>query len=108
MTSKDKIDLEFEKDTLDHTGDIEQIKDPEDKNHFVYMLFVLFGIGALLPWNAILTSMDFFKVKVCISFVKYSLSLMDTDLISSLVSQSTACWLLLLFVTSSTVIVYPT
>ena len=33
---------------------------PEDKNNLVYYIFVLFGIGNLLPWNAVLTALDFF------------------------------------------------
>jgi hypothetical protein len=37
---------------------------PEDKGGIAYLLMVLFGIGALLPWNAILTALDFFGEKV--------------------------------------------
>jgi hypothetical protein len=33
---------------------------PQDKYNLVYYIFVLFGIGALLPWNAVLTGLDFF------------------------------------------------
>ena len=44
--------------------DIPQIKEPEDKGGVAYLLMLLFGIGALLPWNAILTALDFFKEKV--------------------------------------------
>ena len=39
-------------------------REPEDKGKMAYYLMILFGIGALLPWNAILTSLDFFKAKV--------------------------------------------
>lgn len=35
--------------------------EPEDKNNLVYYVFVLFGIGSLLPWNAVLTALDFFS-----------------------------------------------
>lgn len=45
-------------------SDIPDIKLPEDKGHIVYLLMFLFGVGSLLPWNAILTSIDFFKMKV--------------------------------------------
>lgn len=33
---------------------------PEDKGNLVYYMFILFGIGSLLPWNAVLTALDFF------------------------------------------------
>jgi len=42
------------------------IKDqvPEDKNNIAYNLMILFGIASLLPWNAVLTSLDFFEGKM--------------------------------------------
>jgi hypothetical protein len=43
---------------------LKEYKEPEDKNNLVYMLMILFGIGALLPWNAILTALSFFEKKV--------------------------------------------
>lgn len=35
---------------------------PEDKYSLVYYIFILLGIGALLPWNAVLTALDFFAI----------------------------------------------
>jgi len=34
---------------------------PEDKNGIVWMIFFLWGIGTLLPWNAICNEFDFFE-----------------------------------------------
>jgi equilibrative nucleoside transporter 1/2/3 len=35
---------------------------PEDKYNHIWYIFVLFGIGILLPWNAVLTALDFFII----------------------------------------------
>lgn len=40
---------------------------PEDKHGLAYILMILFGIASLLPWNAVLTSLDFFESKVSLS-----------------------------------------
>ena len=37
---------------------------PEDKNNIAYYMVLLFGLGTLLPWNAVLTSLDFFDSKM--------------------------------------------
>ena len=37
---------------------------PKDKNSYAYIIFVIFGIGTLLPWNALLTGFDFFISRV--------------------------------------------
>lgn len=37
---------------------------PEDKHNIAYYLVLLFGLGTLLPWNAVLTSLDFFDSKM--------------------------------------------
>ena len=37
---------------------------PEDHNNIVYAIFLLFGIGILLPWNSVLTAMPFFNSSV--------------------------------------------
>ena len=34
---------------------------PVDNYYIVYLIFLLFGVGALLPWNALLTAFDFFE-----------------------------------------------
>jgi hypothetical protein len=44
--------------------DVPKISEPEDKGNVAYYFMLLFGIGALLPWNAILTALDFFSEKV--------------------------------------------
>ena len=38
------------------------IKEPEDKYNIVSYIFILLGIGVLLPWNAVLTALDFFAM----------------------------------------------
>ncbi len=45
-----------------YDGDKENV--PVDKYNAAYLLMVFFGIGGLLAWNAILTSLDFFNEKV--------------------------------------------
>jgi hypothetical protein len=37
---------------------------PEDKGGLAYLMMIMFGIAALLPWNAVLTSLDFFEKKM--------------------------------------------
>ena len=63
MTSptKNASDIEIE---YSEPRAVEQIKEPVDKGNVTYMIFVLFGVGALLPWNAILCALDFFGKKV--------------------------------------------
>lgn len=39
-------------------------KAPEDKHNIAYYMTILFGIASLLPWNAVLTSLDFFEGKM--------------------------------------------
>ena len=34
---------------------------PEDKGNFVYIYCLMNGIGFLLPWNTILSTLDFFN-----------------------------------------------
>jgi hypothetical protein len=46
------------------TGDVPHIKEPKDEKGIAYMLMFLFGIGSLLPWNAVLTALPFFDEKV--------------------------------------------
>ena len=49
--------------------DIPKLEEPEDKGNVAYYLMLLFGVGALFPWNAILTALDFFgeKLRICYS-----------------------------------------
>ena len=37
---------------------------PEDKGNVIYWVFLLYGFGALLPWNSILNCFDFFVLEV--------------------------------------------
>ncbi len=61
-SEKKKIEVEqFDASVLSHN------EEPEDKGNVAYYLMLLFGVGALLPWNAILTALDFF-----IEHVQYS------------------------------------
>ena len=39
---------------------------PEDEGNTVLLIFYLWGIGVLLPWNAILSCFDFFQSEVSI------------------------------------------
>ena len=32
---------------------------PDDKNNVCYIIFLMYGMGVLLPWNVILSSLDF-------------------------------------------------
>ena len=58
-------DIEKEKNSL-----LEKIKDedddidgppPEDTMNVSYIIFLLSGIGTLLPWNSVLSAMAFFE-----------------------------------------------
>jgi hypothetical protein len=60
---KDKNDNSVGTSTSEvYEGDKENV--PVDKYNAAYLLMVFFGIGGLLPWNAILTALDFFNEKV--------------------------------------------
>ena len=48
----------------DHTKPLIKEKPPEDNRNISYYLMILFGIASLLPWNAVLTSLDFFEGKM--------------------------------------------
>lgn len=37
---------------------------PEDKGNFIYWTFMLYGIGSLMPWNAVLNTFDYFAAEV--------------------------------------------
>lgn len=64
--------MKFENKSHDETSDEinskKQFMDsraaPEDKNNIAYYMMILFGIGVLMPWNAVLTALDFFGAKV--------------------------------------------
>ena len=55
MLNKEEVETEAKADTsADELSDFLKSK----TNKFT---FLMFGLGMLLPWNAILASMDFFK-----------------------------------------------
>eukprot|EP00352_Strombidinopsis_acuminata_P009658 CAMPEP_0176377920 /NCGR_PEP_ID=MMETSP0126-20121128/29246_1 /TAXON_ID=141414 ORGANISM="Strombidinopsis acuminatum, Strain SPMC142" /NCGR_SAMPLE_ID=MMETSP0126 /ASSEMBLY_ACC=CAM_ASM_000229 /LENGTH=131 /DNA_ID=CAMNT_0017739991 /DNA_START=54 /DNA_END=446 /DNA_ORIENTATION=- len=39
-------------------------KIPEDKGNKVYIITFIFGIGALMPWNTILSAFDYFALEM--------------------------------------------
>ena len=39
---------------------------PEDKGNAIYLTFLLYGIGVLLPFNVILSCIDFYEDKVSV------------------------------------------
>lgn len=58
-TTATSPDKKIEVSNLD-PSDIPRYDEPEDKGGVAFYLMLLFGIGALLPWNAVLTALDFF------------------------------------------------
>lgn len=49
-------------------------KEPKDSHYLIYAIFVLHGIGALMPWNMFITAKDY--------FVEYKLSVEYTGIVS--------------------------
>jgi hypothetical protein len=43
---------------------------PKDKGDVIYWVFLLYGFGALLPWNSILNCFDFFVLEVRYRLIK--------------------------------------
>eukprot|EP00300_Choanocystis_sp_HF-7_P022099 c21238_g1_i1.p1 GENE.c21238_g1_i1~~c21238_g1_i1.p1 ORF type:complete len:462 (-),score=107.21 c21238_g1_i1:38-1387(-) len=43
-----------------HSPSLPEFSPPPDTNNMAYIIFYLLGCGALFPWNAFLTSLDFF------------------------------------------------
>ena len=41
-------------------GDFEATKEPIDKYHLVYLIFILHGVGSLMPWNMFITAKEYF------------------------------------------------
>lgn len=70
MSNKEK-DLDFEENTDAYSGKVPMIKEPVDKNNIAFLLMFLFGIAALLPWNAVLTALDFFIEKVMMTHLNH-------------------------------------
>lgn len=66
-----KDQMRFDTDHSKYSTEIPNLKVPEDKGGVAYFLMLMFGIGALLPWNAILTALDFFKEKVKLTLINH-------------------------------------
>ena len=66
MTSAERSHIQTQ--NLDEKNNFEspllKEKEPEDRNNIAYYMVLLFGLGTLLPWNAVLTSLDFFDSKM--------------------------------------------
>lgn len=62
--------------------DIRERTDPGDKFNLVYLIFLLHGIGVLLPWNMFITARSY--------FVDYKLnsSLSDSSSMASVISPT--------------------
>jgi hypothetical protein len=43
-------------------------QDPIDENNVCYWIFLMYGIGMLLPWNVILSCLDFLMYEVSVIF----------------------------------------
>ena len=46
------------------TAVLKQEMKPNDKCYLVYFIYLLYGIGMLLPWNILLSCMDFLEERV--------------------------------------------
>ena len=44
--------------------DLRQAMKPNDRCYIVYMIYLLYGIGILLPWNILTSCMDFLKERM--------------------------------------------
>jgi hypothetical protein len=58
--NKDEVENEKLVISLDMKEELAGEGAPVDTNNIAYTIFLLFGIGALLPWNAVLSAMPFF------------------------------------------------
>ena len=65
MSKKFKSEMDFDTSSTP-TKEVEypKLTEPVDNKNLAYLLMFLFGIGALLPWNAVLNAFDFFDSKV--------------------------------------------
>ena len=55
---------DFETEPLTERNKQQDEKIPEDKGNAMYFVFLLYGFGILLPFNAVTTAFDFFIEKV--------------------------------------------
>lgn len=60
---EDKIEI-YDEDIPKLPGEELAQNGPEDKGNVIYWIFLMYGFGALLPWNSILNCFDFFVVEV--------------------------------------------
>ena len=48
------------------TAVLRQEMKPNDKCYLVYFIYLLYGVGMLLPWNILLSCMDFLEERVSV------------------------------------------
>jgi hypothetical protein len=48
-------------------------KDPRDKGRIMEIIYLIYGMSVLLPWNAILTSLPYYESNVSYSFALLTL-----------------------------------
>jgi hypothetical protein len=58
---------------------IPTIQGPEDKGGVVFAIFLLWGIGVLLPWNAVLSIYDYFVADVSAYIIHLTLTFLMPD-----------------------------
>ena len=63
----DVSDADFQTQRLSNAHGIkEDNKIPEDKGNAVWLIFLLYGIGVLLPFNVIMSCLDYYAEVVSI------------------------------------------
>ena len=58
----DVSDADFQTQRLSNARDknTEENKIPEDKGNAIWLIFLLYGIGVLLPFNVIMSCLDYY------------------------------------------------
>ncbi len=66
MTSTDRLHIQTREldENTNFEVPIQKEKAPEDHHNIAYYMVLMFGLATLLPWNAVLTSLDFFDSKM--------------------------------------------
>ena len=64
----DVSDAEFQTQRLSNARGLHNIddKEPEDKGNAIWLIFLLYGIGVLLPFNVIMSCLDYYADVVSI------------------------------------------
>ena len=64
----DVSDADFQTQRLSNAHGVkDDNKIPEDKGNAVWLIFLLYGIGVLLPFNVIMSCLDYYAVVVSIN-----------------------------------------